>query len=64
MGIPNLLKFNQALFSKWFLRYQNEKGALWKSIIDSQFGEAWGGWCSDEVCGSYGVALWKYIRRH
>ncbi|XP_041019121.1 uncharacterized protein LOC121261047 [Juglans microcarpa x Juglans regia] len=61
LGIRHLLKFNQALLDKWLWRYQNEREAFWRAVIDSQFGEAWRGWCSNEVQGTYGVGLWKNI---
>jgi hypothetical protein len=31
--------------------------------VDSKYGSAWGGWCSNEVHGSHGVRLLKNIRR-
>jgi hypothetical protein len=31
--------------------------------VDSKYSSAWGGWCFNEVHGSYGVELWKNIRR-
>jgi hypothetical protein len=31
--------------------------------VDSKYGNLWGGWGSNEVHGSYGVGLWKNIRR-
>ncbi|KAF5477107.1 hypothetical protein F2P56_003780, partial [Juglans regia] len=49
LGIHNLIKFNQALLGKWLWQYQQERGALWKSVIDAQVGEAWGGWCSKRL---------------
>jgi hypothetical protein len=40
-----------------------EKKALWRVIMDSKYGNLWGGWCSNKVDWSYGAGLWKYIRR-
>jgi hypothetical protein len=31
--------------------------------VDSKFGSLWGGWCSFELVGAYGVGLWKNIRK-
>jgi hypothetical protein len=27
--------------------------------VDSKFGSSWGGWCSIDPPGPYGVGLWK-----
>jgi hypothetical protein len=32
-------------------------------VVDSTFGSSWGGWCSNENLGAYGLGLWKNIRR-
>jgi hypothetical protein len=32
-------------------------------VIDAKFKSLKGGWCSKEVSGSYGVGVWKHIRR-
>jgi hypothetical protein len=31
--------------------------------VDFEFGSLWGGWCSNESASSYGVGVWKNIRR-
>jgi hypothetical protein len=31
--------------------------------VDSKFGNFWGGWCSPKLVGSFGVGLWKNIRK-
>lgn len=31
--------------------------------MDSKFGSLWGGWCSLEPAGAFGVGLWKNIRK-
>jgi hypothetical protein len=31
--------------------------------VDSKFGSLWGGWCSHEPVGAFGVGLWKNIRK-
>jgi hypothetical protein len=37
--------------------------ALWRLVIDVKFESLNGGWCSKEVLGTFGVAVWKHIRR-
>jgi hypothetical protein len=32
-------------------------------VIDATFESLKGGWCSKEVSGSFGVGVWKHIRR-
>ena len=31
--------------------------------MDSKYGSLWGGWCSLELGGVFGVRLWKNIRK-
>jgi hypothetical protein len=31
--------------------------------VESKFGSLWGGWCSREPVGAFGVGLWKNIRK-
>jgi hypothetical protein len=58
-----LFKFNQALLGKWMRRFSQECDALWRSVIDVKYGSVRGGWSSLPVMGSYGVSVWKFIRR-
>ena len=32
-------------------------------MVEAKYGSLWGGWCSKEVKGSYGLCLWKSIRK-
>lgn len=32
-------------------------------VVESKYGSAWSGWCSNEVLRLYGVGLWKNIKR-
>jgi len=57
------MNFNQALLEKWTWRFSQECDALWRSVIDVKYGSVRGGWCSLPVVGSYGVSVWKFIRR-
>jgi exonuclease III len=63
LGIRNVFKFNKALLGKWLWRYATEREALWYKVIKEKYEEQDGGWCSKEVCGTFGVGLWKHIRR-
>jgi hypothetical protein len=55
--------FNRALLGKWLWRYGIEREAWWRIAVDSKFGSLWGGWCSLEPAGAFGVGLWKNIRK-
>jgi hypothetical protein len=37
--------------------------ASWRLVIDAKFESLKGGWCSKEVSGSFGVGVWKHIRK-
>jgi len=63
LGIRNLVMFNRALLGKWLWRFGLERDAWWRGVIDSKFGSMWGGWCSRELVGAFGVGLWKNIRK-
>jgi hypothetical protein len=32
-------------------------------VVETKYDSMSGGWCSKEVVGSFGVGVWKYIRR-
>lgn len=63
LGIRNLLMFNRALLGKWLWRFGIERDAWWRVAVDSKFGSLWGGWCSLEPVGAFGVGLWKNIKK-
>ncbi|WP_237584436.1 hypothetical protein, partial [Salmonella sp. gx-f5] len=42
LGIRNLRLFNKARLDKWLWRYQLDRDALWKNIIDAKHGEGLG----------------------
>ena len=63
LAIRNLWRFNQALLSKWLWRFGLDWDALWRRVVEAKYGSVWGGWCSKEVRGLYGLSLWKNIRR-
>ncbi|KAG2724060.1 hypothetical protein I3760_01G000400 [Carya illinoinensis] len=62
LGIRKLRTFNRALLGKWLWRYHREPEALWKLVIESKYGDSWGGWSTKEVREAHGVSLWKHIR--
>jgi hypothetical protein len=63
LGIRNLLVFNRAMLDKWMWRYEIERDAWWRIVVDSKYGSLWGGWCSLEPAGTFEVRLWKNIRK-
>jgi hypothetical protein len=63
LGVRNLIQFNQALLGKWLWRYDMDTEALWRLVIETKYGSIKGGWCSKEVTGTFGVEVWKHIRR-
>jgi hypothetical protein len=54
--------FNRALLGKWLWRYGIERDAWWRVVVDSKYGNFWGGRCS-RVGEAFGVELWKNIRK-
>uniref|UniRef100_A0A2N9E3N6 Endonuclease/exonuclease/phosphatase domain-containing protein n=1 Tax=Fagus sylvatica TaxID=28930 RepID=A0A2N9E3N6_FAGSY len=63
LGIRNVRLFNRALLGKWLWRYGNERESLWRRIIHSKYGSFPRRWISATIPGSYGVGLWKNIRK-
>ena len=63
LGVRNLPLLNKALLCKWSWRFAVEREALWRQVISAKYGEEEGGWRSCVVRESYGVGLWKAIRR-
>ena len=61
--MKNLSILNKALLSKWSWRYAREKEAWWVEVIRRKYGEEEGGWSSRFPRESYGVGLWKSLRR-
>jgi hypothetical protein len=54
--------FNSTLLGQC-LCYMLVRRAWWRVKVDSKYGSSWGVWCSNEAHGSYGVGLWKNIKR-
>lgn len=63
LGIRNVRTFNRSLLGKWLWRYSKEQNALWRGVIGCKYGDIWGGWSTKKVRGTYGMGLWKHIRR-
>jgi hypothetical protein len=55
--------FNRALMGKWLWRFAVERDAFWRKVVAIKYGSMRGGWCTKEVGGSFGVGVWKYIRK-
>ena len=63
LGIPSLTKLNKALLGKWNWRLVVKDNPIWKGLIKLKYGLEDGGWFSKEPKGSFGVGLWKDIRK-
>ncbi|RVW47373.1 LINE-1 retrotransposable element ORF2 protein [Vitis vinifera] len=63
LGIRKIDLLNKAFLGKWVWRYAYEKDNLWKTVIGVKYGQEGCGWRTKEVCGSYGVGLWKEIMK-
>jgi len=64
LGVKKLILLNKALLGKWLWRFENEQDYLWRQVIASKYGIQRGGWCSKEARGSYGVSLWRHIKKY
>jgi hypothetical protein len=40
-----------------------DREALWRLVTETKYNNIRGGWCSKEVTGTFGVGVWKYIRK-
>jgi hypothetical protein len=58
-----LIRFNRALLGKWLWRYATERETLWRLVLAAKYESMRGGWSSKEVLGTFGVGVWKHIRR-
>ncbi|RVW52237.1 LINE-1 reverse transcriptase-like [Vitis vinifera] len=63
LGIRKIDFLNKTLLGKWVWRYAYEKDNLWKKVIGVKYGQEGCGWRTKEVCGPYGVGLWKEIMK-
>jgi hypothetical protein len=44
-------------------RFATERDALWRKVVEVKYRSMAGGWCTNQVMRSYGVGVWKHIRR-
>jgi len=63
LGVRNLTQFNSVLLGKLLWRFSTEREALCRVVVEAKYGSMWRGWCFNEVVGSFGVEVWKNIRR-
>ena len=63
LSIRSLAKLNKAFRDKWNWRHIVEDNSTWKNLINMKYGLEEGGWFSKEPKRSFGVGLWKDIRR-
>ncbi|KAJ9701144.1 hypothetical protein PVL29_006475 [Vitis rotundifolia] len=63
LGLRHLKDFNHALLGKWLWRFSLERESFWRKVNVGKFGEDEGGWTTREVRESYGLGLWKDIRK-
>jgi hypothetical protein len=55
LGIRNLMMFNRALNGCGAMGFERE--AWCRVAVDTKFVSLWGGWCSLELAGVFGVGL-------
>ena len=63
LGIQSLIKLNKSLLGKWNWRLAMEDKPPWKILIKVKYGLEAGDWFSKKPKGSFGVGVWKDIRR-
>ena len=63
MGLRHLKDFNHALLGKWLWTFPLERESFWRKVIVGKFGKEEEGWTIREVRESYGMGLWKDIRK-
>ena len=63
LGLRHLEGFNQAFLGKWLWSFPLERESFWRKVIIGKFGEVERGWTTREVRESYGMSIWKDIRK-
>ena len=63
LGVKNLIYSNQALLGKWLWRFATENDAFWRKLVAMKYGTNPGDWVSRVGQGTYGVSVWKYVRK-
>ena len=63
LGLRSLFTFNRALLGKWNWCFAMEDKYTWRKVICLKYGVEDEGRFSNCPKGSYGVGLWKHIRK-
>ena len=63
LWLRSFSKLNKALLCKWSWWFVNEINSHWRKVICSKFGETTRGWHTCDFRGSFGISLWKEIRK-
>ena len=63
LGVRRLENLNKSMLGKWNWRLATEDNPPWKKLIELKYGLEVGEWFSKEPKGSFGVGLWKDIRK-
>lgn len=63
LGIKSLAIFNKALLLPMKLAFVNERDVFWNQVVRGKYEEEQGGWCTKIVSNSYGVGVWKAVRK-
>ena len=63
LGVRRLENMNKSMLGKWNWRLATEDNPPWKKLIKLKYGLEVGEWFSKEPKGSFGVGLWKDIRK-
>jgi len=53
LGVRDLRLFNESLLEKWFWRFLNEKGSLWREVVVIKYGSSSFGWYPTMPNGAY-----------
>lgn len=63
LGIKNIRDMNDALLTKWWWRYGNEKQALWRKIINFKYKGVGNGWSPNMEITHRVSTLWRGIMK-
>lgn len=55
LGVNRIREMNDALLTKWWWRYGNEKQALWRNIINFKYKGIGKGWIANMTITKQGV---------
>lgn len=63
LGLGNMELKNRALLAKWWWRFEEERGALWRIVIATKYGEDVWGWVPSRVPRHRVPGLWGNLMR-